>query len=197
MIHPTRVRVDWYPEGHFSNVKHPTLEELNTGYNLSPEIVTGFELNYVDPTTESTATIFDHFAAESIRANGYEANIRYFLRPRDRVPNQAERLFYNQDTAVGFLGKRFGYHHASEFTEESLLSFDLYKFQADLPKVSVEDNSSVLLDIHYIPLGEAYRVSLINYNTYNQFARQWESYDYAHIQDVYTGEVYNSLIGLE
>ena len=46
------IRIDWYPEGHFGDPSNPTLEELNTGYNLSRAIVTGFTLDFTDPITQ-------------------------------------------------------------------------------------------------------------------------------------------------
>lgn len=193
-------RIDWYPEGHFSNPLHPTVIELNTGYNLSPAIVEGSEVDYVDPTTEDTTTIYDMFSSEGIRANNYEANIQYLLNAKDAVlpvpeRDQAEALFYNTQTPVGYIGKRFGYPwHVAYDDIGTIYTTDIFKVQADLPKLQLDDGGLVLLDIRYIPQGEAFRVHLVNYITYDDMQRLWVNSTYSQVQDVYSGRTYNNLI---
>lgn len=194
------LRIDWYPEDHFSNPVHPTIAELNSGYNLSRAIATGSSVDFVDPTTENLTTVFDMFTSEGILVNGYEANLQFFLNPKDaaiRIPeqDQAEQLFYNAHTPVGYIGKRFGYPASVDYdADDTILTTDLFKVQADLPKLHSDDNGAVLLDIEYIPQGEAFRIHLINYVTYNDVYQRWQYNTYSQVQDVYTGRTYNNVI---
>lgn len=199
-LYSPNTRIDWFPEGHFSNPHYPTVAELNSGYNLSRAIVTGSEVDFVDPTTENTTTIFDMFESETIRANRYEANLSFELNaPQTAFPvearTHAEQLFYRNHNAVGYIGKRFGYSWNTPYNGgDTLLSLDIFKVQADLPKLNYNDNQTVLLGVKYIPLGEAFRVHLVNYVTYNDFAKAWETMTYSHVQDVYSGQTYSNFM---
>lgn len=153
------IRIDWYPEGHFADIQNPTLQELNNGYNLSPAIVTGFTLDFSDSETEATTTVFDYFETEKFNRHSYEANLQFFLATRDsNSPNdlafrQAEELFYENTNAIGYLVRRFGYKCEVVYSVDQMI--DIFKFQANLPKIVTEDGAPILLDISYIPKGEA------------------------------------------
>lgn len=157
------IRIDWYPEGHFADIQNPTVAELNSGYNLSCAIVTGYTLDFTDSNTEDTTTIFDDFTSESILSHSYEADLQFFLAPRGSVEGnedafrQAEELFYNQENQVGYLSKRFGFSSETPYTYDApKQKVDLFKVQADLPKVVSEDDGPILLNVRYIPQGEAF-----------------------------------------
>ena len=156
------IRIDWYPEGHFADVHNPTIEELNSGVNLSCAIVTGFTLDFVDSNTEDTTTILDTHTSEAILNHSYEADLEFFLAPRgsnagnEKAYRKAEELFYNEENRVGYLAKRFGFPWNEPYgIEQPRQRVDLFKVQADLPKVVSEDGAPILLKVKYIPQGEA------------------------------------------
>ena len=153
------IRIDWYPEGHFGDPSNPTLEELNTGYNLSRAIVTGFTLDFTDPITQEYSGVLSDFTIQVYDRDGYEANLQFFLAPRDSQNEQAfriaEDLFYNPNQSVGYLVKRFGYPCHVDYGAFEEQRIDIFKVQADLPKVLSEDGEPVLLDIRFIPQGFA------------------------------------------
>ena len=153
------IRIDWYPEGHFADIQNPTVEELNSGYNLSCAIVTGYTLDFTDSNTEDTTTIFDDFTSESILNHSYEADLQFFLAPRDSIAGneeayrKAEELFYVDQNPKGYLAKRFGFPGDSKYVGNQKV--DLFLLQADLPKVLSEEDNPVLLNIRFLPQGEA------------------------------------------
>ena len=156
------IRIDWYPEGHFQDIHNPTIAELNSGVNLSCAIVTGYTLDFTDSNTEDTTTIFDTHTSEAIRNHSYEADLEFFLAPRgsnadnEAAYRKAEELFYNPENRVGYLAKRFGFpwNQAYDY-ERPRQRVDLFKVQADIPKVVSEDGAPILLNVKYIPQGEA------------------------------------------
>lgn len=153
------IRIDWYPEGHFADIQNPTVAELNSGYNLSCAIVTGYTLDFTDSNTEDTTTIFDDFTSESILNHSYEADLQFFLAPRDSIAGneeayrKAEELFYDDQNPKGYLAKRFGFPGDSKYVGNQKV--DLFLLQADLPKVLSEEDNPVLLNIRFLPQGEA------------------------------------------
>ena len=153
------IRIDWYPEGHFADPENPTLEELNTGYNLSPAIVTGFTLDFTDSETVDAATIYDKQTSELFTHSSYEANLQFFLAPRgsssanESSYRMAEELFYHNQLAKGYLAKRFGYKWDVKYHVNH--KADIFYVQATIPKVVSEENSPVLLEVMFLPLGEA------------------------------------------
>src|SRR5690625_4015035 len=156
------IRIDWYPEGHFADVHNPTIEELNSGVNLSCAIVTGFTLDFVDSNTEDTTTILDTHTSEAILNHSYEADLEFFLAPRgsnagnEQAYRKAEELFYHTKNNTGYLAKRFGFPWNKPYDfEEPRQRVDLFKVKADLPKVISEDDGPILLQVKYIPQGEA------------------------------------------
>ena len=155
------IRIDWYPEGHFDDPSNPTLEELNTGYNLSRAIVTGYTLDFTDPVTEEYSGVLSDFTMQVYSRDGYEANLQFFLATREsaedneRAFRHAEELFYNPNQSVGYLVKRFGYPCHVDYGAFEEQQIDIFKVQADLPKVLSEDGEPVLLDIRFIPQGFA------------------------------------------
>ena len=155
------IRIDWYPEGHFDDPSNPTLEELNTGYNLSRAIVTGYTLDFTDPNTEEYSGVLSDFTMQVYSRDGYEANLQFFLATREsaedneRAFRHAEELFYNPNQSVGYLVKRFGYPCHVDYGDIEKQQIDIFKVQADLPKVLSEDGEPVLLDIRFIPQGFA------------------------------------------
>ena len=155
------IRIDWYPEGHFDDPSNPTLEELNSGYNLSRAIVTGYTLDFTDPTTEEYSGVLSDFTVQVYSRVGYEANLQFFLAPREsaedneRAFRHAEELFYNPNQSVGYLVKRFGYLCHVDYGDIEEQRIDIFKVQADLPKVLSEDGEPILLDIRFIPQGFA------------------------------------------
>lgn len=156
------IRIDWYPEGHFADIQNPTVAELNSGYNLSCAIVTGYTLDFTDSNTEDTTTIFDDFTSESFLNHSYEADLQFFLAPRgsneanEKAYRKAEELFYNAENNTGYLAKRFGFHWDIPYDfEQPRQRVDLFKVKADLPKVVSEDAGPILLNVKYIPQGEA------------------------------------------
>lgn len=155
------IRIDWYPEGHFGDPSNPTVEELNTGYNLSRAIVTGYTLDFTDPITEEYSGVLSDFTVQVYSRDGYEANLQFFLATREsaedneRAFRHAEELFYNPNQSVGYLVKRFGYPCHVDYGAFEEQQIDIFKVQADLPKVLSEDGEPVLLDIRFIPQGFA------------------------------------------
>ena len=155
------IRIDWYPEGHFDDPSNPTLEELNSGYNLSRAIVTGYTLDFTDPNTEEYSGVLSDFTVQVYSRDGYEANLQFFLATREsaedneRAFRHAEELFYNPNQSVGYLVKRFGYPCHVEYGAFEEQQVDIFKVQADLPKVLSEDGEPILLDIRFIPQGFA------------------------------------------
>lgn len=155
------IRIDWYPEGHFDDPSNPTLGELNTGYNLSRAIVTGYTLDFTDPNTEEYSGVLSDFTVQVYSRDGYEANLQFFLATREsaedneRAFRHAEELFYNPNQSVGYLVKRFGYPCHVDYGAFEEQQIDIFKVQADLPKVLSEDGEPVLLDIRFIPQGFA------------------------------------------
>ena len=153
------IRIDWYPEGHFADPENPTLGELNSGYNLSPAIVTGFTLDFTDTNTVDAATIYDKQTSELFTHSSYEANLQFFLAPRgSNAANEdsyrmAEELFYHNQLAKGYLVKRFGYKWDVKYHVNHKV--DIFYVQATIPKVVSEENSPVLLEVMFLPLGEA------------------------------------------
>lgn len=153
------IRIDWYPEGHFADVQNPTVAELNSGYNLSCAIVTGYTLDFTNSNTEDTTTIFDSFVVEDFLTHSYEANIQYFLSTRGSdSPNEqsfrdAESLFYVEDSPVGYLSKRFGYLGTESYSISQRV--DIFKVQASPPKIITDDSGPILLEVPYIPKGLA------------------------------------------
>lgn len=153
------IRIDWYPEGHFADPENPTLGELNSGYNLSPAIVTGFTLDFTDTNTVDAATIYDKQTSELFTHSSYEANLQFFLAPRlSNAANEgsyrmAEELFYHNQLARGYLVKRFGYKWDVKYHVNHKV--DIFYVQATIPKVVSEENSPVLLEVMFLPLGEA------------------------------------------
>ena len=153
------IRIDWYPEGHFADIQNPTVAELNSGYNLSCAIVTGYTLDFTDSNTEDTTTIFDDFTSETILNHSYEADLQFFLAPRDSIAGneeayrKAEELFYVDQNPKGYLAKRFGFPGDSKYVGNQKV--DLFLLQADLPKVLSEEDNPVLLNIRFLPQGEA------------------------------------------
>ena len=153
------IRIDWYPEGHFADPENPTLGELNSGYNLSPAIVTGFTLDFTDTNTVDAATIYDKQTSELFTHSSYEANLQFFLAPRlSNAANEgsyrmAEELFYHNQLAKGYLAKRFGYKWDVKYHVNHKV--DIFYVQATIPKVVSEENSPVLLEVMFLPLGEA------------------------------------------
>ena len=153
------IRIDWYPEGHFADIQNPTVAELNSGYNLSCAIVTGYTLDFTDSNTVDTTTIFDDFTSESILNHSYEADLQFFLAPRDSIAGneeayrKAEELFYVDQNPKGYLAKRFGFPGDSKYVGNQKV--DLFLLQADLPKVLSEEDNPVLLNIRFLPQGEA------------------------------------------
>ena len=153
------IRIDWYPEGHFADPENPTLGELNSGYNLSPAIVTGYTLDFTDTDTVDVATIYDNQTSELFTHSSYEANLQFFLAPRgSNAANEdsyrmAEELFYHNQLAKGYLVKRFGYKWDVKYHVNHKV--DIFYVQATIPKVVSEENSPVLLEVMFLPLGEA------------------------------------------
>ena len=151
------IRIDWYPEGHFADPENPTLGELNSGYNLSPAIVTGYTLDFTDTDTVDVATIYDNQTSELFTHSSYEANLQFFLAPRgsssanESSYRMAEELFYHNQFAKGYLVKRFGYKWNVEFQPGQKI--DIFYVQSTIPKVSVEEGKPILLEVTYIPLG--------------------------------------------
>lgn len=189
------MRIDWYPEGHFADIKKPTVAELNSGYNLSNSVVEGFTLDYVDPIIEDTTSIFDSYESQSILANGYEAEIDFFLgNPGNNLHSVPEDLFYGMQLPVGFLGKRWGHRWDKDYSElDTLYTLDIYKVQADIPKISTEDSRVLLLNVRFIPKGLAYRAQTLRRLTYDQVNNMWSIYTYSQLQDTLSGMTYNSL----
>ena len=155
------IRIDWYPDGHFQDIHNPTVEELNTGYNLSRAVVTGFTLDFTDPDTQEYSGVLSDFTVQVYSRDGYEANLQFFLATREsaedneRAFRHAEELFYNPNQSVGYLVKRFGYPCHVDYGAFEEQQIDIFKVQADLPKVLSEDGEPVLLDIRFIPQGFA------------------------------------------
>ena len=153
------IRIDWYPEGHFADPENPTLGELNSGYNLSPAIVTGYTLDFTDTDTVDVATIYDNQTSELFTHSSYEANLQFFLAPRgsssanESSYRMAEELFYHNQLARGYLVKRFGYKWDVKYHVNHKV--DIFYVQATIPKVVSEENSPVLLEVMFLPLGEA------------------------------------------
>ena len=159
------IRIDWYPEGHFADPENPTLGELNSGYNLSPAIVTGFTLDFTDSETVDTANIYEPFTHETITHHNYGANLQFFLAPRRNFlmeipdnPNEdsyrmAEELFYHNQFAKGYLVKRFGYKWNVDYQIGQKI--DIFYFQAAIPKVVAEEGNPILLEVLFIPMGMA------------------------------------------
>ena len=153
------IRIDWYPEGHFADPENPTLGELNSGYNLSPAIVTGYTLDFTDTDTVDVATIYDNQTSELFTHSSYEANLQFFLAPRgsssanESSYRMAEELFYHNQLAKGYLAKRFGYKWDVKYHVNH--KADIFYVQATIPKVVSEENSPVLLEVMFLPLGEA------------------------------------------
>lgn len=153
------IRIDWYPEGHFADPENPTLGELNSGYNLSPAIVTGYTLDFTDTDTVDVATIYDNQTSELFTHSSYEANLQFFLAPRgsssanESSYRMAEELFYHNQFAKGYLVKRFGYKWDVKYHVNHKV--DIFYVQATIPKVVSEENSPVLLEVMFLPLGEA------------------------------------------
>lgn len=153
------IRIDWYPEGHFADPENPTLGELNSGYNLSPAIVTGYTLDFTDTDTVDVATIYDNQTSELFTHSSYEANLQFFLAPRGSSSanegsyRMAEELFYHNQFAKGYLVKRFGYKWNVEFQPGQKI--DIFYFQSTYPKLTVEDGNPILLDVLFLPLGFA------------------------------------------
>ena len=153
------IRIDWYPEGHFADPENPTLGELNSGYNLSPAIVTGYTLDFTDTDTVDVATIYDNQTSELFTHSSYEANLQFFLAPRgsssanESSYRLAEELFYHNQFAKGYLVKRFGYKWDVKYHVNHKV--DIFYVQATIPKVVSEENSPVLLEVMFLPLGEA------------------------------------------
>lgn len=189
------IRIDWYPEGHFADTKKPTTLELNTGYNLSNTIAEGFTLDYVDPIIEDTTTIFDEYESQSILAKGYEAEIDFFLgTPRNNLYHIPEELFYGMKLPVGYLGKRWGHKWDKDYSDlDTLYTLDIYKVQADIPKITTEDSGVLLLNVKFIPKGLAYRAQTLRRLTYDQVSNLWNIYTYSQLQDTLTGKTYNSI----
>ena len=155
------IRIDWYPEGHFQDIHNPTVDELNTGYNLSRAVVTGFTLDFTDPDTQEYSGVLSDFTVQVYSRDGYEANLQFFLATRgsssanEQAYRVAEYLFYNPNQSVGYLVKRFGYPCHVDYGAFEEQQIDIFKVQADLPKVLSEDGEPVLLDIRFIPQGFA------------------------------------------
>ena len=153
------IRIDWYPEGHFANPENPTLGELNSGYNLSPAIVTGYTLDFTDTDTVDVATIYDNQTSELFTHSSYEANLQFFLAPRGSSSanedsyRMAEELFYHNQLARGYLVKRFGYKWDVDYQIGQKI--DIFYFQAAIPKVQAEEGKPILLEVAYLPLGLA------------------------------------------
>lgn len=153
------IRIDWFPEDHFENPLQPTLAELNSGYNLSSAIVTGFTLDFEDSETEQVTTVFDVFESEKINRHSFSAELQFFLATRDsdseneQAFRDAEELFYQNSNPIGFFTKRFGY--LCDVAYSATQSVDIFKVQANLPKISTEEGSPILLDIGFIPKGQA------------------------------------------
>lgn len=153
------IRIDWYPEDHFEDALNPTLRELNSGYNLSPAIVTGFTLDFADSETEAVTTVFDFFETEKFNRHTYEASMQFFLATRgswdenERAFLNAEELFYQNTNSIGHFVKRFGYRCEVSYAVGQTI--DVFKVQANLPKIVTEEGSPILLDISFIPKGEA------------------------------------------
>lgn len=153
------IRIDWYPEDTFSNPLEPTVNELNRGNNISSAIVTGFTLDFTDSQTEQTTTVFDMFETERFSRHSYEGNLQFFLAPRGSTAGNeaafrlAEELFYTDENPTGYLVKRFGYKCDEPYSISQMV--DIFKFQANLPKVLTEEGAPILLEISYIPKGVA------------------------------------------
>lgn len=71
------MRIDWYPDEHFADHNNPTRDELNSGYNLSSAIITGYTLDFADSHTENTRTIFDTANSEAILRKVYEVSLQF------------------------------------------------------------------------------------------------------------------------
>lgn len=161
------IRIDWYPEGHFADPLNPTIPELNSGYNLSPAIVTGFTLDFTDSETVDTANIYEPFTHETITHHNYEANLQFFLAPRqhriydfdktdtenEAAYRKAEELFYHNQNVTGYFVKRFGYKWNVEYQVGQKI--DIFHFQSSYPKLTVEDGNPILLEVLFIPMGMA------------------------------------------
>lgn len=155
------IRIDWYPDGHFQDIHNPTVDELNSGVNLSCAVVSGFTLDFADPDTVQITGILNDTISQVVNRSVYEANLQFFLAPRgsnsknERAFRDAERLFYNQHNNIGYLVKRVGYLSHVEYGETNDQHIDIFKVQADVPKVLSEDGEPILLDVQFIPQGEA------------------------------------------
>lgn len=155
------IRIDWYPDGHFQDIHNPTVDELNSGYNLSCAITTGYTLDFTDPTTEEYSGVLSDFTVQVYSRDGYEANLQFFLATRgsssanEQAYRVAEYLFYNPNQSVGYLVKRFGYLSHVDYGDVEEQRIDIFKVQADIPKVLSEDGEPILLDIRFIPQGFA------------------------------------------
>lgn len=157
------VRIDWFPEGHFVDPFNPSTAELNEGFNLSPAILTGYTLGFTDPDTEDVSTIFDDFEKQEVLADNYEANLRFFLMDRDSFSlNEiayfiAENIFHNSEHNVGYFTIRVGFKWDEPYAlTEPRQKIDIFKIVPDLAKVVTEDDSGpILLDVKFLPLGEA------------------------------------------
>ena len=161
------IRIDWYPEGHFADPANPTLAELNSGYNLSPAIVTGFTLDFTVSETTAAANIFEEFSHDTITHFSYEARLQFFLAPRrhriydfdktdtenEAAYRKAEELFYHNNHTTGYFVKRFGYKWNVDYSAGQKI--DIFLVQSTYPKLSVEDNRPILLEVPFLPLGFA------------------------------------------
>ena len=157
------IRIDWYPEGHFTQEQYPQPHELSSGYNLSPAIVTGFKLDFTDSNTVEAATIYDNHSSELFTHSSYEANLQFFLAPRrSNADNEAayriaEQLFYTEGPKTGYLVKRFGYKWDTPYEMDHKI--DVFKVQSTTPKVVAEDGAPILLDVVFLPVGDAYNAA--------------------------------------
>lgn len=155
------IRIDWIPRNLVADPENITIAELNSGYNLSPAIVTGFTLDFTDSDTVDTANIYNTFASEAFTHHNYEANLQFFLAPRgskndsvnENAYREAERLFYKRNPYPGYLVKRVGYkwdvpYHVNQ-------KIDIFYVQPTVPKVVSEEDSPILLEVPFLPMGYA------------------------------------------
>ena len=154
------IRIDWYPEGHFKDPSNPLPDELNSGYNLYPAIVTGFTLDFTDSNTANVTSIFDNYNSELFTHSSHEGDIQFFLAPRgsnaanERAYRTAESLFYLGLPKSGYLVKRFGYKWDTPY--EINHKVVIFKVHSTTPKVISEEDGPILLEVTFLPDGEAY-----------------------------------------
>lgn len=156
------VRIDWVPDGGFTNPATPTAKELNAGTNLSDAITTGYTLGFTESDTDDSKSITDEANVSTPTRDNYEALLTFFMAPESvgsSDPNEvayqaAEALFGSDDRVSGYLVMRVGYKADVDYASGQEIS--LFRVTSDIRRITSEDGAPIMMEAPFLQQGEAY-----------------------------------------